>query len=70
VRVSQVLEAGLSPLRQVIFLSYLLKGKPLSPAALSERLDRLFNERGDLYGLGRNRQGRPAFVFRKKKSTL
>lgn len=67
VRVKQVSEAAIGPLRQVVFLSFLFSAHPIQPDQLDRLLWQLLEERGDLFGLGRNRQGRPAFIFRKKR---
>jgi hypothetical protein len=68
VRVKQVSEASISPLRQAIFLSFLFSNRPIRSKQLTLLLDALLENRGDLFGLGRNRQGRPAFIFRKSRT--
>lgn len=66
VRVSGIAEAMLNPMRQVLFFSFLWEGRPVRD------LDQVFYGPNSLpvrcasaYGLGRNRQGRLAYLFRK-----
>jgi hypothetical protein len=68
IRIKQVSEASLSALRQSVFLAFLIGDRPVKSAVLDAMLEKTFEDRGDLFGLGRNRQGRPAFVFRRKKA--
>lgn len=70
VKVSQVSEASLPALRQVVFMAFLLKDKPIRSDALDMLFREMFEQHGDIYGLGRNRQGRPAFIFQKKPTAL
>jgi len=67
VRVTGITEAMLTPLRQTLFFSFLWDGKPirdLTPVISGDESipARYPNE----YGFGRNRQGRLAYLFRKR----
>jgi hypothetical protein len=67
VRFQRISEAPILAVREVVFLSFLWNQKPLRPKQLTDLIDELMSKRGDIFGLGRNRQGRPAFIFRKKQ---
>jgi hypothetical protein len=65
--VTGITEAMLAPMRQALFFSFLWDGKPV------RTLDEVMSGDGSLpalhpneYGFGRNRQGRLAYLFRKR----
>lgn len=67
VRVPGITEAMLTPLRQTLFFRFLWDGKPI------RTLDSVINGERSIpfnhpteYGFGRNRQGRLAYLFRKR----
>lgn len=68
VRVKQISEAGVTPLREYMFFSWLWSGRPVATENLSamfvgpNAIPTLFPNK---FGYGRNRQGRIAYVFRK-----
>ena len=68
VKFQRVSEAPLPAMRDVIFLSFLWADKPLRPRQISQLIDTILQQLPDTFGVGKNRQGRMAFVFRKKSA--
>ena len=64
-RIPFVPEAGIQTLRTALFWAAIWENRALRPSQLDDLIDGVLERNRSRFGVGRNRQGRMAYVFRK-----